>query len=108
MYNSRFMDFGTIWASITRAVMLVFHMNSDIGSGCKNTKTFTTTPGTTIQFLKIGTNYGLCIIVMICNASKTGFLKMFENTGFLVLPAGVAEFEDSTAAGARITGTVVF
>ena len=33
---------------------------------------------------------------------------MFENTGFLVLPAGVAEFEDSTAAGARITGTVVF
>ena len=75
MYNSRFMDFGTIWASITRAVMLVFHMNPDIGSGCKNTKTFTTTPGTTIQFLKIGTNSGLCIIVMICNASKTGFFK---------------------------------
>ena len=63
MYNSGFMDFGTKWASITGAVMLVFHMNSDIGCGCKNTKTGTTTIGPPIQFLKIGTNSGF----RICN-----------------------------------------
>ena len=63
MYNGGFMDFGTKWASITGAVMLVFHMNSDIGCGCKNTKTGTTTIGPPIQFLKIGTNSGF----RICN-----------------------------------------
>ena len=105
MHNARFVIFVTKWAGVSRSVMLVFHMHSNIGGGGENTQTLTTPPGDPVQFLKIRADFGLLNSLKICNQSE---VSQLEHTGFLVLPTGVAEFEDPAAAVASIAGRVMF